>query len=58
MVVTTTMFADLTTRVAVALGMPDCRRVVIGHPLGGTDHATLIEWADDSVDRVIALLTT
>jgi hypothetical protein len=57
-VVTTTMFADLTTRVAVTLGMPDSRRVVIGHPLGGTDHATLIEWADDSVDRVIALLTT
>jgi hypothetical protein len=57
-VVTTTMFADLTSRVAASIGMPDCRRVVIGHPLGGTDDATLLQWADDSVDRIIAQLTT
>ena len=56
--VTTTMFADLARRVAVTYAMPDCRQVVLGHPLGGTDEATLLGWADDSVDRIIGLLTT
>ena len=58
MVVTTTMFADLTERVAVTYGMPDCRRVVMGHPLGGTDEATLTAWADASVERMVTLFTT
>jgi len=57
-VVTTTMFADLTTRVATTFAMPDCRRLVLGHPLGGTDEATLTSWADDSVDRLLALFTS
>ena len=57
-VVTTTMFADLTDRVAATYGMPDCRRVVLGHPLGGTDEATLTVWADASVERIVSLLTT
>jgi hypothetical protein len=52
------MFADLTARVAVTFGMPDCRRVVLGHPLGGTAEATLIAWADESVERIITLLAT
>ncbi|HZQ58720.1 MAG TPA: hypothetical protein VFA84_11815 [Acidimicrobiales bacterium] len=55
---TTTMFSDLTARVAATLGMPDCRRVVVGHPLGGTPAATLLAWADDSVERMIAEFTT
>ena len=57
-VVTTTMFADLTARVASTLGMPDCRRVVLGHPLGGTPSETLLEWADDCVERMIAEFMT
>jgi hypothetical protein len=57
-VVTTTMFAELTDRVAATYGMPDCRRVVLGHPLGGTDEATLTAWADASVERIVSLLTT
>ena len=57
-VVTTTMFAELTTRVATTFAMPDCRRIVLGHPLGGTDEPTLIGWADDSVDRLIGLFTS
>ncbi len=52
------MFEDLTARVAATLGMPDCRRVVVGHPLGGTRAETLLEWADESVERVIAEFTT
>ena len=56
-VVTTTMFAELTARVAATFAMPDCRRLVLGHPLGGTDEATLLGWADDSVDRLIAQFT-
>jgi hypothetical protein len=57
-VVTTTMFADLTARVAATLGRPDCRRVVLGHPLGGTPTEVLLGWADDSVERMIAEFTT
>jgi hypothetical protein len=30
----------------------------VDHPLGGTDEATIIAWADAAVDRTIALLTT
>ena len=52
------MFSDLTDRVADTYGMPDCRRVVLGHPLGGTDEATLTAWADASVERIVSLLTT
>jgi len=52
------MFADLARRVAVTYAMPDCRQVVLGHPLGGTDEATLLAWADDSVDHIIGLLTS
>ena len=52
------MFADLTDRVASTYGMPDCRRVVLGHPLGGNDEETLLAWADASVERIIHQLTT
>ena len=52
------MFADLTARVAATLGMPECRRVVLSHPLGGTPAETLIAWADDAVERMIAEFTT
>jgi hypothetical protein len=52
------MFEDLTARVATTLGLPDCRRVVVGHPLGGTPAATLLAWADDSVEAMIAEFST
>jgi len=58
LVVTTTMFADLTAQVASTLGVPDCRRAVLGHPLGGTRPEVLLAWADDSVERMIAEFTT
>jgi hypothetical protein len=54
---TTTKFADLTIRVAGHLQAPDCRVVVVDHPLGGTDPATVVSWADAAVDRVLAAFT-
>jgi hypothetical protein len=56
-VVTTTRFVDLTNRVAANFGAPDCRIVVVDHPLGGTDEQTIIGWADAAVERIVALFT-
>jgi len=56
-VVTTTRFADLTNRVAANFGAPDCRVVVVDHPLGGTDDGTILGWADAAVERIVALFT-
>ena len=55
--VTTTRFADLTNRVAANFGAPDCRVVVVDHPLGGTDDGTILGWADAAVERIVALFT-
>jgi len=55
--VTTTKFAALTDRVASNFGLPDCRVVIVDHPLGGTDTATITAWADAAVDRIIGLFT-
>jgi hypothetical protein len=56
-VVTTTKFAALTERVALNFGMPDVRTVIVDHPLGGTDEATIVAWADAAVEKVITLFT-
>ncbi len=58
MIFTTTKFALLTAKVAASFGLPDARVVVVEHPLGGTDEATIDQWADGAVDAVIAHLTT
>jgi hypothetical protein len=55
-VFTTTKFEALTRRVATSYGMVDARIVVVGHPLGGTDEATILAWADAAVDAVVAEL--
>ena len=57
MVFTTTKFSVLTDRVAANFGLPDSRIVVVDHPLGGTDEATILRWADAAVDRIVQLLT-
>ena len=57
-VATTTHFVDLTRRVAAGFGVADARVAVFPHPLGGTDDATILAWADAAVDEVISLLTT
>jgi hypothetical protein len=57
-VATTTHFVDLTRRVAAGFGVPEARVAVFPHPLGGTDDATILAWADAAVDEVMALLTS
>ena len=54
---TTTNFATLTDRVATNFGLPECRVVVVEHPLGGTDEATVVARADAAVERIIGLFT-
>ena len=56
-VVTTTQFRALTEQVAQSLGRPDLRILEVAHPLGGTDEATVLSWADAAVEQTIALLT-
>ncbi len=55
-VVTTTQFETLTRTVAATLGLASARILVVPHPLGGTDPATVAEWADSIADRALALL--
>jgi hypothetical protein len=43
--------------VVANFGMSGARILVVSHPLGGTDEATMREWADAAVDRSLALLT-
>jgi hypothetical protein len=57
-VVTTTKFEPIAETMAQSLGLPDTRRLVLPHPIGGTDEPTLHEWADAAADRLIALFTT
>ena len=54
---TTTKFRDLTERVAANFGLPDCRIVVVDHPLGGTGEDTIVAWADAAVEQIIGRLT-
>jgi hypothetical protein len=56
-VFTTTKFELLTRKVATSFGLPDTRVVVVDHPLGGTDAATILARADAAVDDVIAQLS-
>jgi hypothetical protein len=56
-VVTTTKFLALTKRVAANFGLPEARICVVDHPLGGTDEATIVAWADAAVDGIIELFT-
>jgi hypothetical protein len=56
-VFTTTLFEALTRQVAASFGLPDARIVVVDHPLGGTDAATIERRADAAVDEVLTLLS-
>jgi len=57
-VMTTTEFEPVARTLSRSFGAPDTRLLVLPHPIGGTDESTLNAWADASVDRLIALLTT
>ena len=57
MLVATTAFRDLAVEVAATLGLPDMRIVAVDHPLGSTDEAAVIDWADAAVEPTLRLLT-
>jgi len=52
----TETFEVLTTSAADSLGLPEARIVVVPHPLGGTDEATVVGWAEAAVDRLVEVL--
>ena len=55
--VATTAFSALASEVAATLGLPDVRIVAVDHPLGGTDRATVAQWASGAVEPTLRLLT-
>ena len=57
-VVTTTKFEPVAATLSANFGLADTRRLVLPHPLGGTDEATLHDWADVATDHLIAPLTS
>ena len=57
MLVATTEFRALAAEVAAAMGLPDMRIVAVGHPLGGTDEATVIDRAHAAAEPTLRLLT-
>lgn len=56
-VVTTTMFEPVAKTLSANFGLANTRRLVLPHPLGGTDVPTLHEWADAATDQLISLFT-
>lgn len=57
-VLTTTKFEPIAVTLSASFGLPEVRRLVLPHPIGGTDEPTLHRWADAAVDRLISLFTT
>lgn len=57
-VVTTTKFEPIATTLAANFGLPETRKLVLPHPIGGTDEETLHSWADAATDQLISLFTT
>jgi len=56
-VVTTTQFEPIAEDPCHQLRAPRDRRLVLPHPVGGTDADTLHQWCDAAVDRLITLYT-
>ena len=56
-VVTTTEFDPIARTMGQHFGLPAVRRLVLPHPIGGTDEPTLDRWADAAADTAIALFT-
>ncbi|MCD9624682.1 UGSC family (seleno)protein [Rhabdothermincola salaria] len=56
-VATTTHFETVARTLSSSFGLPDTRLLVLPHPIGGTDAATLTAWAEAATDRLIALFT-
>jgi len=49
-------FAGLTPPAPDRPGLPEARIVVVPHPLGGTDEAAVVGWAEAAVDRLVEVL--
>jgi Fe-S cluster biogenesis protein NfuA len=56
-IVTTTHFEPVVDTLAANGGMPGIRKLVLDHPIGGTDHRTLEARAGDATDRLVELFT-
>lgn len=56
-VTTTTQFQPVAKTLSSSFGAPETRLLVLPHPIGGTDEATLRQWAEAATDRLIALFT-
>ncbi len=56
-VVTTTRFEPIAVTLSASFGLADVRKLVLPHPLGGTDEPTLREWVGAATERTVALLT-
>jgi hypothetical protein len=56
-VVTTTRFEPIAATLSESFGLAETRRLVLPHPIGGTDEPTLHQWADAAADRLISLFT-
>lgn len=56
--VTTTRFERVVDTLAVNGGLPSIRKLVLDHPIGGTDRPTLERRAREAIDRLVQLLTS
>ncbi len=56
-VVTTTKFEPVAVTLSASFGLADVRKLVLPHPLGGTDEPTLRGWIDAAIGPLGALLT-
>jgi hypothetical protein len=54
---TTTRFERVVDALAANGGMPSIRKLVLDHPIGGTDRPTLERRARDAIDRLVRLFT-
>ncbi len=53
--VTTTRFEPVVDTLAANGGMPSIRKLVLDHPIGGTDHSTLALRVGEAIDQVVQL---
>jgi Fe-S cluster biogenesis protein NfuA len=56
-VVTTTHFEPVVDALAASGGLSSIRKLVLEHPIGGTDHGTLEQRARDATEQLIELFT-